>query len=79
MSDNGKDPKTIIEVKHHENGTINIKFAPNTNLALISHAMRLLNINLDNMIMQRNMEEEAKKIQVANTNSGIISQLRKRK
>lgn len=50
MSDNGKIPKTLIKVDLKD-GAMKIEFAHDTNIALLSHALRLANLELDNQII----------------------------
>ncbi len=75
MSDNGKAKKTLIEVSLY-NGTINIDFATDVNMALISHGLRLANLELDNAIIANQTPSEENIVKPSN---GIIDFVRKGK
>jgi len=75
MSDNGKAKKTLVEISLYE-GKISVEFAKgNINMALISHAIRLASLELDNAIIAHNQPKE----DIVKPNSTIIDIMRRGK
>ncbi len=64
MSDNGEKVKKIVSVTL-EDGKMRVSFGAE-NMALISHAIRLASLNLDNAICQKEQENEENAIKVVN-------------
>jgi len=58
MSDNGS-VKVILQVTKEENG-LNVMFNPECNMQFLAYALRLLNLQYDNMMIQKQIEADKK-------------------
>ena len=61
MGDNGKSQPVVLMNVILNGGSMQVKFKDNINTALLSHALRLANLQLDNMII-KNEEARSEKL-----------------
>lgn len=71
MTDNGHG-KEVVKVNLHD-GKLSVVFG-NVNIAIISHALRLASLELDNQIVGANNEQEKSGIEVPKT---ILDKMRR--
>ncbi len=70
--DNGGEKVTLIKVDL-EKGSMHVEFAQTSNVALLSHALRLANLQLDNMLIANAQKNDQSSIIKA---TGIINRIR---
>ena len=73
-NNNGKHKGKIIEITY-DNGNINVQFL-NSNQALLSYAIRVASLQLDNAIMKNEIEKAEKEAPLIEMPKGIIDKLR---
>jgi len=76
MSDNGKKTITLVKAVL-DNGKINVSINKDTNIALVSHAIRLLSLDLDNELMARVMDKEESSIKPVTQLPDILKRMRR--
>ena len=77
MSDNGKKLKTLVKVEL-DNGKMSIELDldKDTNVALVSHALRLASLQLDNALIGKAVEKESN-IKTVSQLPDILKRMRK--
>jgi len=74
MSNNGAKKTLVVKVELHD-GKLDVEIG-NVNLALVSHAIRLLGLQIDNIIIAKESHNQEQKIQTPDMKITIPNSVR---